>query len=230
MRVGSTNILALLGFDKGTGCYFRDKIAPVDSPLAGNPRPLTYNTYRSANVYVEFFTRALAPFRGKSKRPFLRSFVRYRDRRTESTNSYLTLCAPLQPRTSKFIHDRQIFIGQRARVHSALILVGTDHLEHVRNRCCGRTAPWVLEQVTWERRHYVAILRLVHATVIFGYFFFLFFFSKTEHEFSRRAPVRSQCHFTLDLTRVVFMSSDVTTRHVPASEIAKYFTWSNYEE
>lgn len=85
----------------------RDKIAPVDSSLAANP-----HVWARRISIGEFLRERSRSFSPESKRPSLRAFTE-----TRPQNRKLQFLPNVEERTSenasKFIRDRQIFIGQR---------------------------------------------------------------------------------------------------------------------
>lgn len=198
----------------------RDKIAPVDSSLAANP-----HVWARRISIGEFLRERSRSFSPESKRPSLRAFTE-----TRPQNRKLQFLPNVEERTSenasKFIRDRQIFIGQRRTYTRGNSTFGARPKPLLRPGGASNTP----DQVTvGSGRHYVAILR-AYTQLWYSNLFFLFPpFQKNQ---ARAFPSRSR---TPEMS-FRFGSLPVCFRVTPCvyaflfRDCAKYFAWSNYTE
>lgn len=202
----------------------RDKIAPVDSPLAANP-----HVWARRISIGEFLRERSRSFSPESKRPSLRAFTE-----TRPQNRKLQFLPNVEERTSenasKFIRDRQIFIGQRRGTRRTYtrgnltfgarpkpLLRPGGGLEY--------SGPSYSRQRTALRRDITS----VHATVILEFIFPLSSFPKNQ---ARAFPSRSctpEMSFRFGPLPVCFRVTPCVYAFL-FRDCAKYFAWSNYTE
>lgn len=214
--------------------FWIKSLARIDSPLRKPTATHTQMQYIDQQHTAQAFTRVFARDLALSVRN-VHSLERYRDRRSGSFNSYLTLCAPLHwERRSLYAIDRYLLGTEHEhRTYNTLVLVGTDRLEP---RPKPRTTLLSPKGQVWAKlqlRHCTAILHCEYMQP--RYFFQLFFHPENWiHEFFRcRLMLANLFGRIFDLWILVsfVFSCRATTnmlRFCSDRMLHKYFSLSNY--